>query len=155
MNRFLLPLCLLATLAAQAQTLEPLSRRPSAWRGPQFYLGETRISRAQLSRMLQSENLEAYQEFQKAQGSRALNIVFGVPGGALVGYELGTLAVGGQLSAVRGSLGAALFLGGFLFSLGEESHLERAVALHNQRVGSLRLLTGPTSDGGMGLKLQF
>lgn len=155
MNRVLLPLCLLAAITTQAQTIEPLSRRPSAWRRPQFYLGETRISRARMGRMLQSENPEAYREFQKAQGSRALSIAIGLPGSALVGYELGTVATGGQLNAARSGIGAALFLGGFLFSLGEEGHLERAVALHNQRAGSLRLLTGPTSDGGVGLKLQF
>ena len=155
MNRFLLPLCLLTALAAQAQTFEPLSRRPSAWRRPQFYLGETRISRAQLGRMLQAENPEAYSEFRKAQNSRALSIVVGLPASVLVGYELGTLSTGGQLNVARSSIGAAFFLGSFLIGLGEESHLERVVALHNQRTGKLRVAPGLTSDGGFGLRLQF
>lgn len=155
MNRFLLPLCLLTAISVQAQTLEPLSRRPSAWRRPQFYLGETRISRAQLGRMLQAEDPEAYSEFRKAQNSRALSIIVGLPSSVLLGYELAALSTGGQFNAARSGIGAAIFLGSFLIGLGEESHLERVVALHNQRTGKLRLVPGLTSDGGVGVKLQF
>lgn len=155
MNRFLLPLCLLAAISAQAQTLEPLSRRASAWRRPQFYLGETRISRPQLGRMLQVENPEAYSEFRKAQNSRALSVVLGLPGSVLVGYGLGSLAVGEKPNAAVLGIGAALGLGGFLCNFNAESHLERVVALHNQRTGKLRLVPGLTSDGGFGVKLQF
>lgn len=155
MNRFLLPLCLLTAISVQAQTLEPLSRRPSAWRRPQFYLGETRISRAQLGRMLQAEDPEAYSEFRKAQNSRALSIIVGLPSSVLLGYELAALSTGGQFNAARSGIGVAIFLGSFLIGLGEESHLERVVALHNQRTGKLRLVPGLTSDGGVGVKLQF
>lgn len=156
MNRFLLLLCLLAAaISAEAQTFEPLSRRPSAWRRPQFYLGETRISRAQLGRMLQSEEPEAYSEFRKAQNSRALTIALGLPGSVLIGYGLGSLAVGEKPSAAPIGIGGALWLCGFLININEESHLERVVALHNQRTGKLRLAPGLTSDGGVGLRLQF
>jgi len=155
MNRLLLPLCLLAALTAEAQTLEPLSRRPSAWRRPQFYLGETRISRAQLGRMLQLENPEAYSEFRKTQNSRALSIVLGLPGSALVGYGLGSLAVGEKSNVAATGIGAALWVCGFLFDFKVESHLERVVALHNQRTSKLRLVPGMTSHGGVGVKLQF
>lgn len=156
MNRLLLPLCLLTALAAEAQTLEPLSRRASAWRQPQFYLGETRISRAQLGRMLQSENPEAYSEFRKAQNSRALSLVIGLPGSALVGYYgLGSLGVGEKPNIAATGIGAAMLVCGFLFDSKVESHLERVVALHNQRTSTLRLVPGMTSDGGVGLKLQF
>jgi hypothetical protein len=156
MNRFLLPLCLLTAISVQAQTLEPLSRRPSGWRRPQFYLGETRISRVQLGRMLQVENPEAYSEFRKAQNSRALSIALGLPGGALVGYYgLGSLVVGEKPNLAATGIGVALWLSGFLFDFKSESHLERVVALHNQRTGKLRLVPGLTSDGGVGVKLQF
>lgn len=154
MNRLLLPLCLLLTIFAQAQITEPLSRKITFW-GERFYLGETRISRAQVGRMLERENPEAYAEFQKAGKSQALNAVFGLPGGLLTGYEIGNWVGGGRINAVRGGIGVALFWTSIVFSLQEESHLERAIALHNQRAGKIRLAPGLTSDGGFGLRLQF
>lgn len=156
MNRFLLLLCLLLTAPAlaQTQTVEPLSRKITFW-GERFYLGQTRISRANVGQMFRLEHPEAYAEFRKAQKSRALNAVVGLPGGVLMGYEIGTWVGGGRINAVRGGVGAALFMAGVVFSLQEESHLERAIALHNQRTGKLRLAPGLTSDGGFGVKLQF
>lgn len=154
MNRFLLSLCLLLTTSALAQTTEPLSRR-IAFGGHRFYLGETRISRTKLREMFRLENPEAYAELRKAGDSRALSAVFGIPGGGLVGYEVGNWATGGQLNAVRSGIGAALFLTSIFFDFKSESHLERAIALHNQRAGKIRLAPGLTSDGGFGLRLQF
>jgi hypothetical protein len=137
-----------------AQTTEPLLRRPpNALSSNRFYLGDERISRRKMGQLLQRENPEAYAEFSRARTQRALSAVTGLPGGLLVGYELGAWIGGERINAWRGGIGLGLFLASFIFTQNEESHLERAIALHNQRAGRLRV--GPTTSGNLGLRMYF
>lgn len=156
MKHLLLGGLLFGTLLTQAQTTEPLSRRPpSAFSPTRFYLGDERISRRKVGQLLQRENPEAYTEFSRARTHRGLSLATGLPGGLLVGYEAGTWIGGGRVNAWRGGIGLGLFIASYVFTQNEESHLERAVALHNQRAGRLRLGLGPTAQGGLGLQLRF
>jgi hypothetical protein len=140
----------------RSQTTEPLLRRPAGIFAPsQLYLGEKPISYRKMGRLLERENPEAYAEFRRSRSQRPLQIVTGLPGSFLLGYEVGSLVGGARINALRGGLGLGLFVASYTFMQNEEKYLERAIALHNQRAGRLRLELGPTTSGAAGLRMHF
>ncbi len=76
-------------------------------------------------------NKEAYNEMRIARSYRVVSSIFGMPGGFLLGWPLGTAAAGGEANWALAGIGAGLIVVGIPLSAASVKHARNAVRIYN------------------------
>lgn len=104
-------------------------------------------------------NAEALKEIQKAKINHDAAQLFGIPGGFLVGFVVGRMAVGGEPNMVLLGIGGGLIAVSIPFSITSTKHAKKGVNIYNEGlkstdIGSVDFNFGLTQHG-IGLKMTF
>ncbi len=96
-----------------------------------FYKNGTILKPSQLLSLVQV-NEEAFREMKLAKTNNDLGLVFGVLGGFMVGYPLGTALGGGKPQWELLGIGAGLIVISIPFSSAYNKHSKKAINLYNK-----------------------
>lgn len=104
-------------------------------------------------------NAEALKETQKAKINHEASQLFGVPGGFLVGFVVGRMAVGGEPNMAILAIGGGLVAVSIPFSIASSKHAKNGVNIYNESLkqsdlGKLDFNFGLTQHG-IGLNMTF
>lgn len=104
-------------------------------------------------------NAEALKETQKAKINHEASQLFGVPGGFLVGFVVGRMAVGGEPNMLILGIGGGLVAVSIPFSIASSKHAKKGVNIYNDGLthtdlGKLDFNFGLTQHG-IGLNMTF
>jgi hypothetical protein len=111
-------------------------------------------------REIVSINLEAARETKIARTNMVVATIFGVAGGALVGYPVGTALGGGKANWTLAAVGTFAVLVSIPFSVAYNSRTTKAVRIYNQGIRQttqakkLDFELGYTPDG-IGVRMKF
>lgn len=83
------------------------------------------------AKKLAVNNQLAVNYFKKAQMNNLLSLLFGVPGGFLVGYNIGAAAGGGKFNSTLFFTGVGLIGVSVPFELAKVKNLKKAVQVYN------------------------
>ena len=127
--------------------------------GYQFYQGPESLSVKQLVKTMES-NPEAYGLMKDAQSTYTLASVFGIAGGFLVGWPIGTAIGGGEPNWTLAGIGAGLIIVSIPISKKFNKQARQAVKSFNSNleVSSLRKTNEwrlAMTDDGIGLVFKF
>ena len=104
-------------------------------------------------------NAEAFKEMKIAKSNSSAGNVFGVPGGFLVGWTLGTAIGGGKPNWAVAGIGAGLIVISLPFSTAYSKHAKNAVRIYNAGVKQTAMNKVDYSLGltsyGIGVKMKF
>ncbi len=140
---------LLSTYFLHSQTLVK--------RGNQIYLGETRQNIKEVKGVLEKDSV-ALRLFHKAQNKKSLAALLIIPGGAMIGYEIGrftsTGAVGNSRQLLAGWLASLV---GILVSRGLDKRYKEAFDEYNSRQApkSTKKVSLVGSNQGLGIQIRF
>ena len=116
------------------------------------------LSPRQLLKITES-NAEAFKEMQIAKSNSSVSNVFGIPGGFLVGWTLGTAIGGGKANWAVAGIGAGLIVISIPFSTAYSRHAKNAVRIYNGGLKQTAMNKVDYSLGltsyGIGLKMKF
>jgi hypothetical protein len=104
-------------------------------------------------------NPEAYKEMKIAKSNSNTANIFGMAGGFLVGWQLGTALAGGEPNWASAGIGAGLIGISIPFSVAYVKHAKNAVSIYNNGLkqsnsSNLNLNFGLTGNG-LALKMTF
>lgn len=140
---------LLSTYFLHSQTLVK--------RGNQIYLGETRLNTKEVKGVLEKDPA-ALRLFNKAQNKKSLAALLIIPGGAMMGYEIGrftsTGAIGNSRQLLAGGLASQV---GILVSRGLDKRYKEAFDQYNsgQTPKSTKKVSLVGSNQGLGIQIRF
>jgi len=147
--------CLLA-IPGLAQEIE-YQKTPN---GYQYTRGGEVIGYGEVQ-MLLRENKEAYALTRQARSAKGWSTFFGIIGGGLIGWPIGTLIGGGDPNWALAAAGAGLVIISIPIASGANKKMEKAIDVFNQSQSSSQLLkrnfnlSFTASSGGVGFCLTF
>ena len=104
-------------------------------------------------------NAVAFKEMQIAKSNSSVSNVFGIPGGFLVGWTLGTAIGGGKANWAVAGIGAGLIVISIPFSTAYSRHAKNAVRIYNAGLKQTAMNKVDYSLGltsyGIGVKMKF
>ena len=113
-----------------SQTKEVImSKKPLG--GVVFYEGDKLLSNRQLTTLIESNN-EAYIKMKRANNDLIGATIFGIAGGGLIGWPLGSAISGGEPNWLLAGIGAGLVLVSIPFSVSYAKHANEAVNIYNE-----------------------
>lgn len=118
-----------------------------------------RIYPPRLLLKITESNAEAFKEMKIAKSNSSVSNVFGIPGGFLVGWTLGTAIGGGKANWAVAGIGAGLIAISIPFSTAYSRHAKNAVRIYNDglkhtAMNKVDFSLGLTSYG-IGVKMKF
>lgn len=163
-------LLMLVTMSASgsfAQTSIPsnlIPGEPIVKQGKTYYVGNHELTAADLDEAFLQNDL-AWEYSRQANGWEYVSTIFGLAGGALIGYGAASLAMR-NIMKNPDSYKSQLLYGTTLLAVGlgctaiANHKLHKAIDAYNDGLASpatddLSLHVGVTSDGGVGLTLSF
>ena len=104
-------------------------------------------------------NSEAYKEMKVAKSNFDTGTIFGVSGGILVGFPVGTALGGGEPNWILAGIGAGLIVISIPFTASYTKHAKKAVGIYNNSSSltgfrKVDFELGITSNG-LGIKVVF
>ena len=102
--------------------------------GPKYYADGIRINLNKAGEILFAD-AAAYQSFVAAKNNELLATVSGIPGGFLVGYEIGRVLNDEKLNTERLIIGGGLLLLSTIFQIKSLQQYKDAVLKFNPKVG--------------------
>ncbi len=133
MKRFaLLSVFITAVLTASfAQSPNDSITMKKVFGGYQFYHGEKRLNMNQMEALIKT-NQEAYQQFKSAKTTNSIASAFGIAGGFLVGWPVGTAIGGGEPNWILAGIGAGLIVISIPISSQFNKQVKHAVNTYNK-----------------------
>ena len=86
------------------------------------------------TKALMRDHEAAFKELQKANTNKVFSYILGIPGGALIGYPIGTAIGGGDPEWLLAGIGAGLVAVSIPFISGYNKRARNAVNLYNEAV---------------------
>ena len=103
-----------------------------SWSSTYMYgMGEYSLSEA--GDIFKRESPEAYKTFKKGRANKTFEWLTGIPGGFLVGYELGGLIRSRKVDAARGGIGLGLSALSFYFTYRSAENFVKAAEIFNNK----------------------
>ena len=99
----------------------------------QLYKDDVRLTMKD-TKALMRDHQTAFKELRKANTNKAFAYIFSIPGGALIGYPIGTAIGGGDPEWVLAGIGAGLVAVSIPFISGYNKRAGNAVNLYNEAV---------------------
>ncbi|MEX0996333.1 MAG: hypothetical protein WDZ45_04750 [Flavobacteriaceae bacterium] len=128
------------------------------WHGVRVHQGENRLSLRKTQELMASVPL-ALEEIKKARTNEVFSRIFGVLGGAFVGYPIGREIGGGDPEWILAGIGAGLIAISIPFESAKFKRTKNAAALYNEHKGyatkSNVNLNLQVSGNSMGLVIGF
>jgi hypothetical protein len=133
--RILMALCLCiacysTVFSQQTNSRDSITLVTNFFTGTKFYQGNQRITMRQVTEVM-GTNPQALTYLKKAKTNNTISIIFGVIGGALVGYELGRAAGGGDINGAVIAAGAGCIVFSIPFSIAGGKNTKKAVNTYN------------------------
>lgn len=127
--------------------------------GYQFYQGNKRLNMNKLVNTMQPNEV-AYKEIKSAQSTYTIATIFGVAGGFMVGWPIGTALGGGDPNWTMAGIGAGLIVVSIPISQKFNKQAKHAVDTYNSGLKTSSFwdkseLELSMSGNGIGLKLRF
>jgi len=127
--------------------------------GYQFFQGEKRLNLNQLVKMMEP-NEKAYQQIKSAQTDNTLANIFGIAGGFMVGWPLGSALGGGEPNWTMAGVGAGLIVISIPITKSFNKKAKQAVQTYNAKWQSTSFcdeneLKLSFNRNGVGLMLNF
>jgi hypothetical protein len=108
--------------------------------GQSYYLGNERLTLKRLTEIT-VPNALAHNEIKQAQICNVFGCVFGIVGGACIGYPLGVLIGGGKPNWIIAGVGAGCLLIGIPIAIVGDKHVAKGVALYNKGIQQASVTT--------------
>ena len=138
--------------ALQAQTDGALTLRNSFW-GYGYKLNDKNISFGEVETILKQNNqVEAISYLHKGKTQQVFSNVLGIPGGFIIGWELGLLISGKETNTTMWVSGGALTVASYIIGAASKKNFSKVIALNN---GGMAMGIGLTPSGGLGLCLKL
>ena len=122
--------CFTTVFSQQTNSRDSITVVKNFFTGPKFYQGSQRLTMGQLTDVM-TTNPQALTYLRKAKTNNTISIIFGVIGGALVGYELGRAAGGADMNGAVMAAGAGCIVFSIPFSIAGSKNTRKAVSVYN------------------------
>ncbi|MBI9067969.1 MAG: hypothetical protein JEZ09_11800 [Salinivirgaceae bacterium] len=156
---FLIALLGIFAFGLQAQTSDETISMVKVFGGYKFVQNGKFLKVNQLLEVTKI-NKQAYSEMKSAHSNYIAATIFGVIGGGMIGYPLGTAAGGGEPNWTMAAIGAGCVVISIPFSIQFNKKAKTAVKLYNQQVSKPSTMLQPKLDfaisvNGLGAFLKF
>jgi len=129
MRNLIFLIAVLAFISTNAQQIEV----KKSFGEVQLYKDDVRLTMKD-TKALMRDHEAAFKELRKANTNKAFSYIFGIPGGALIGYPIGTAIGGGEPEWLLAGIGAGLIVVSIPFISGYNKRARNAVSLYNESV---------------------
>lgn len=137
MKQFFTAILIIATslqLYAQTENPQPLEIKTSFWKGMYMEQNGQQLTLKQAQDLMESVPL-AFEEMKRARTNNTFATIFGMAGGFMVGWPLGTAIAGGDPEWVMAGIGAGLIGVSIPFASGTSKRAKNAVDAYNENLG--------------------
>ena len=129
MKNLIFLIAVLAFISTNAQQIEIRK----SFGEVQLYKDNERLKMKEVKALMR-DHQAAFEELQKANTNKAFAYIFSIPGGALIGYPIGTAIGGGDPEWVLAGIGAGLVAVSIPFMSGYNKRAKNAAGLYNKAV---------------------
>jgi hypothetical protein len=105
-----------------------------AWGAKYVHLGQT-LTQGEAGEKFQKENPKAYEAFKKGRTANGFSTVFGIVGGGLVGWEIGSAISGQKINYARGGGGLGVVVIGLIIDASAVKNFKKAAEIYNTNKG--------------------
>ena len=128
---FLLIGVVLYVATASAQAPNDQITVKNVFGGVQFFQNGKKLTVGKMVKIMEN-NEAAYAKIKSAQSNKTLSSVFGIPGGFLLGWSLGSALAGGEPNWVLTGVGAGLVVVSIPFGINSNKQSVAAVDIYNE-----------------------
>lgn len=121
--------------------------------GSKYWQSDKKISRTEFKSIIR-EDVEAENAYMLGSSLRTTGLVIGIPAGLALGWQLGTLAGGGDINTTALALGGAGFVGSIVLEFIGRGKMRESINIYNKGRGGVSFKPG-FSANGVGLFVNF